>query len=61
MNAPLNTESLAPQSASANPGSAGFAVKGLHHYAYKCKDPVATRRFWEDTLGMPLEDRKSVV
>ena len=55
MNAPLNAESLAPQSASANPGSAGFAVKGLHHYAYKCKDPVATRRFWEDTLGMPLE------
>ena len=65
MNAPLNAESLAPQSTSANtsapnaagfsaPNAAGFSVKGLHHYAYKCKDPVATRSFWEDTLGMPL-------
>ena len=33
----------------------GFTVQGMHHYAYKCKDPIITRQFWEDTLGMPLE------
>jgi catechol 2,3-dioxygenase-like lactoylglutathione lyase family enzyme len=32
-----------------------FDVKGLHHFAYKCKDPVETRRFYEHMLGMPLE------
>jgi catechol 2,3-dioxygenase-like lactoylglutathione lyase family enzyme len=32
-----------------------FTVNGLHHYAYKCKDPVETRKFYEQVLGMPLE------
>jgi catechol 2,3-dioxygenase-like lactoylglutathione lyase family enzyme len=32
-----------------------FKVRGMHHHAYKCKDPVATRHFYEDVLGMPLE------
>ncbi len=32
-----------------------FDVKGLHHFAYKCQDPVRTRWFYEDLLGMPLE------
>lgn len=32
-----------------------FVVHGMHHYAYKCKDPVVTRRFYEDVLGMPLD------
>ncbi|MSQ70215.1 MAG: VOC family protein [Betaproteobacteria bacterium] len=30
-------------------------MNGLHHYAYKCKDPLATRHFYEEVLGMPLE------
>ncbi|HUT48963.1 MAG TPA: VOC family protein [Alphaproteobacteria bacterium] len=30
------------------------AVRGFHHYAYKCKDPEATRAFYEDLLGLPL-------
>ena len=34
---------------------AGFAVKGLHHYAYRCEDPVKTRDFYERVLGLPLE------
>lgn len=34
---------------------AGFAVKGLHHYAYRCQDPVKTRDFYERVLGLPLE------
>lgn len=29
-------------------------VRGVHHFAYKCKDAAATRRFYEDVLGMPL-------
>lgn len=35
--------------------SVPIQVKGLHHFAYKCKDPVVTRRFYEELLGMPLE------
>lgn len=31
-----------------------FALKGLHHYAYKCQDPVKTRHFYETVLGLPL-------
>jgi catechol 2,3-dioxygenase-like lactoylglutathione lyase family enzyme len=31
-----------------------FAIKGLHHFAYKCKDPQATRDFYEKVLGLPL-------
>lgn len=30
------------------------AVRGFHHYAYKCKDPQETRAFYEDLLGLPL-------
>lgn len=30
------------------------AVRGFHHYAYKCEDPAATRAFYEDLLGLPL-------
>lgn len=30
------------------------AVRGFHHFAYKCKDPEATRTFYEDLLGLPL-------
>lgn len=29
-------------------------IKGLHHIAYKCGDPEATRRFYEDVLGLPM-------
>jgi catechol 2,3-dioxygenase-like lactoylglutathione lyase family enzyme len=30
-------------------------IKGLHHNAYRCRDSEATRRFYEDFLGLPLE------
>ena len=33
----------------------GFALKGLHHYAYKCEDPVKTRHFYEKVLGGRIE------
>ena len=29
-------------------------IKGLHHNAYGCRDSEATRRFYEDFLGLPL-------
>lgn len=33
----------------------GFTIRGLHHYAYRCQDPVKTRDFYERVLGLPLE------
>jgi len=30
------------------------AIKGLHHWAYRCRDAEETRRFYEDVLGLPL-------
>ncbi len=32
----------------------GPVVKGLHHAAFRCRDSEATRRFYEDFLGLPL-------
>lgn len=29
-------------------------IKGLHHSAYRCRDSEATRKFYEDFLGLPL-------
>ena len=29
-------------------------IKGLHHNAWRCSDSEATRRFYEDFLGLPL-------
>lgn len=29
-------------------------IKGLHHFAYRCKDAEETRAFYEDILGLPL-------
>lgn len=29
-------------------------IRGLHHYAYRCRDAEQTRRFYEDILGLPL-------
>lgn len=29
-------------------------ARGLHHFAYRCRDAEETRRFYEDLLGLPL-------
>ncbi|MET3515968.1 catechol 2,3-dioxygenase-like lactoylglutathione lyase family enzyme [Pseudacidovorax sp. 1753] len=29
-------------------------IRGLHHFAWRCRDGEETRRFWEDLLGLPL-------
>lgn len=31
-----------------------FKVKGLHHFAWRCRDAEETRHFYEDLLGLPL-------
>jgi glyoxylase I family protein len=33
---------------------ASVPVRGLHHFAYRCRDAEETRRFYEDVLGLPL-------
>lgn len=38
---------------SANP-SAMPPVRGLHHFAWRCRDAEETRHFYEDLLGLPL-------
>jgi len=29
-------------------------LRGLHHFAYRCRDAEETRAFYEDILGLPL-------
>ena len=29
-------------------------IKGLHHYAFRCRNAEETRSFYEDLLGLPL-------
>ncbi|HUL65998.1 MAG TPA: VOC family protein [Burkholderiaceae bacterium] len=29
-------------------------IRGLHHFAYRCRDCEETRHFYEDLLGLPL-------
>lgn len=31
-------------------------IRGLHHNAWRCSDSEATRRFYEDLLGLPLAE-----
>ncbi|HUG25420.1 VOC family protein [Piscinibacter sp.] len=33
---------------------AAVPIRGLHHFAYRCRDCEETRRFYEDLLGLPL-------
>lgn len=30
------------------------AIRAVHHHAFRTKDMEATRKFWEETLGMPM-------
>jgi catechol 2,3-dioxygenase-like lactoylglutathione lyase family enzyme len=36
------------------PVPATVPVRGLHHFAWRCRDGEETRRFYEDLLGLPL-------
>jgi catechol 2,3-dioxygenase-like lactoylglutathione lyase family enzyme len=31
-----------------------IAIRGLNHFAWRCRDAEETRRFYEDLLGLPL-------
>ena len=33
-----------------------MSIRGLHHNAYRCRDSEATRKFYEDFLGLPLAE-----
>ena len=46
----------APSENKAKPGSneGPQPIRGLHHWAYKCRDAEETRHFYEDVLGLPL-------
>ena len=37
-----------------SPASSPVPVRGLHHFAWRCRDAEETRRFYEDLLGLPL-------
>ncbi|PND35211.1 glyoxalase [Achromobacter pulmonis] len=37
-----------------NPSQSNQSIKGLHHFAWRCRDAEETRRFYEDVLGLPL-------
>ena len=34
--------------------NAFVSIRGLHHFAYRCRDAEETRHFYEDILGLPL-------
>src|ERR1700693_5004649 len=34
--------------------SMAVPIRGLHHFAYRCRDAEETRHFYEDILGLPL-------
>ncbi len=34
--------------------SGAVPVRGLHHFAWRCRDCEETRHFCEDILGLPL-------
>src|SRR5690349_1332789 len=36
------------------PSPRPLPVRGLHHFAWRCRDAEETRRFDEDRLGLPL-------
>jgi len=36
------------------PALPAVPVRGLHHFAWRCRDAEETRRFYEDVLGLPL-------
>lgn len=36
------------------PAGGPVPVRGLHHFAWRCRDSEETRRFYEDLLGLPL-------
>jgi catechol 2,3-dioxygenase-like lactoylglutathione lyase family enzyme len=37
-----------------DPRASFVPIRGLHHYAYRCRDCEETRAFYEDVLGLPL-------
>lgn len=36
------------------PAASAAPIRGLHHFAWRCRDCEETRAFYEDLLGLPL-------
>jgi catechol 2,3-dioxygenase-like lactoylglutathione lyase family enzyme len=45
---------MPPMPAAPTPADAPVPIRGLHHFAWRCRDAEQTRRFYEDLLGLPL-------
>ena len=43
-----------PPAETVPPATFPVPVRGLHHFAWRCRDSEETRRFYEDLLGLPL-------
>jgi catechol 2,3-dioxygenase-like lactoylglutathione lyase family enzyme len=43
---------MSPSNSTANPPV--VPIRGLHHFAWRCRDSEETRHFYEDILGLPL-------
>lgn len=43
-----------PPSAPPTPDLGPAPIRGLHHFAWRCRDAEETRNFYEDLLGLPL-------
>jgi catechol 2,3-dioxygenase-like lactoylglutathione lyase family enzyme len=51
----LRCEEGTVMSGKQDPHEKGFVpVRGLHHFAYRCRDAEETRQFYEDLLGLRL-------
>src|SRR5690349_7755990 len=51
---PLSEKELPMTGSALAPKDHPFHIKGLHHFAWRCRDAEETRAFYEDLLGLPL-------
>lgn len=49
---PVRTDAIS--SAATHHATPAVPIRGLHHFAYRCRDCEETRGFYEDVLGLPL-------
>ena len=50
----MNRPAELPAAAAPADASGPAPVRGLHHFAWRCRDAEQTRAFYEDLLGLPL-------
>lgn len=53
----VTTGTATPGTTTVTPGTGTATIpmaRGLHHFAWRCRDAEETRHFYEDLLGLPL-------